>query len=220
VRSPCYGLGMKTFILSTTLCSLLCLSAEATPTHYELQPVESSLTVRLYRASSIASALGHDHVVAATRWIGTVVWDEEDPTACAVSITIPVMSLRPDSDDLRAQFDLGESLDQDKRQDIFDNMISESLLFGSEHGLIEYRSTGCVVDGSVINVSGAVTIRGVERPLQVPLSISVTEGQFRATGSFNLNQTDFGFQPFSIMAGAIRLRDEMIFDLAVVGLPE
>ena len=52
------------------------------------------------------------------------------------------------------------------------------------------------------------------------MSISVVEGQFRATGTFSLNQTDFGFQPFSIMAGAIRLRDEMIFDIDVVGLPE
>jgi polyisoprenoid-binding protein YceI len=211
---------MKKHLLTAALWPLLVPAVEAAPVRYILQPEQSSLVVRVYREASIAAALGHDHVVSATGWSGSVVWDDGDSTACAVNINIPVISLLPDTDNLRAQFDLGGPIGLDKRRDILESIVSESQLFGLEFPVIEYRSTACVGDGPLINVSGVVTIRGVGVTVDVPMSIAVNDGRFHATGSFGLNHTDFGFQPFSIMAGAIRLRDEMLFDLDVVGLPE
>ena len=101
-------------------CSLLlpCLPAVAQtgPARYDLSDSHGRLFV-LVRAErgGLFGALGHDHVVVASDFEGTMLWDPADPTTCDVRIEAPVDGLVVDPGSSRswADFD-GETSDGDK----------------------------------------------------------------------------------------------------------
>ena len=76
------------------MLAMLLSVAQAAPVTYALQPDKSWLYVVVYydrdRFTPIAA---HDHVAKATQFTGTVTWDPEDPSACAIAIEFPVTSL-------------------------------------------------------------------------------------------------------------------------------
>ncbi|HEY0062130.1 MAG TPA: YceI family protein, partial [Telluria sp.] len=57
-----------------------------------------------------------------------------------------------------------------------------------------------------------VTLHGVEKTLEVPVSFEPTA----ASGSFTLRQTDFGITPMSVLGGAIQVQDEMALRFRIV----
>jgi polyisoprenoid-binding protein YceI len=70
---------------------------------------------------------------------------------------------------------------------------------------MSFTSTSCA-DGKL---SGKLTIRGVSKDITFPARYSADAAGFRVEGSVELKHTDFGFQPYSAMMGAIRNGDRL-----------
>jgi polyisoprenoid-binding protein YceI len=56
-------------------------------------------------------------------------------------------------------------------------------------------------------MSVAITLHGVTRALQAPATIDADADKISVTGRLSLDQTDFGITPYSVLGGAIAVRN-------------
>jgi polyisoprenoid-binding protein YceI len=61
-------------------------------------------------------------------------------------------------------------------------------------------------------------LHGTSRTLNVPLDVNTEPGALTVRGTLQIRQTDFGITPFSILGGAIQVKDEVDvrFDIRAV----
>ncbi|MFK7927483.1 MAG: YceI family protein [Myxococcota bacterium] len=174
------------------------------------------VVVRYDRGALIA---GHDHVLVASRYSGSVTWDPNDLSACKVSVDVPVSSLVVDPPGSRKRKGFkGETSAKDKAT-IKKNALGKNQLNGGAHPKITFRSTSCAAAGDRVLVSGKLTVRGVTKSVKTPMRISASPDRFKASGSVGFSHTQFGFKPFSAALGALKNDDKLTLDLSFVGNP-
>jgi len=206
------------FTLLTLLAAAPALSGEG-PAELMIDP-DGSLVYALVYKSGVASAFAHDHVVEASQISGTAVLDPDHPAASRAKVSVSVAGLYPDDDDLREKVGLPNTLNEGQRDTILDHIRSETQLWLEKYDYIGFSSTA--FDGvlGTVQVSGDLTLRGVTRPITVPLTIASEGEGYRANGSFRILQSDFGYQPYSGVLGTVRTKDEVeiVLDLKLVPL--
>jgi polyisoprenoid-binding protein YceI len=107
-------------------------------------------------------------------------------------------------------------LSDSQRETVKKNLLAADQLDGSSHPTITYRSRSCSGTTGAVTVTGDLTIRGKSQPVTTTLQVSL-DGGFSATGSFKANQSDFGFQPYTAMLGALKNKDQMKFTVRLKG---
>jgi hypothetical protein len=185
---------------------------------YSVQPGESRLTVLVYRAGRLAN-MGHNHVISSVALSGEVYLAEEH-AATALELRLPVGSLTVDIPELRAAAgaDFPGELDQEARDGTRSNMLGERQLNAAAWPEIILRSRA--VSGALpdLEVSVDIAVRDQIRRLTVPVSVLVSQGRLTATGRFSVNQTDLGLEPFSVMMGALSVRDQLDIEFSLVAV--
>jgi len=156
-----------------------------------------------------AAAFAHDHVVEARNVTGSGVIDEANPAASRVEIVISASGLLPDSDQMRSYVGLPRSLDQGQRDTILEHIQSEYQLFIEKYDRISFRSTSVTKSGETWNVTGDFSLRGVTKRLTVPMTITRSGTEWRAKGGFRIIQSDYGYDAYSAMAGALAVEDHV-----------
>ncbi|MEW2352443.1 YceI family protein [Spirillospora sp. NPDC029432] len=175
----------------------------------ELGPGDGRLLVRTGR-SGLGRRAGHDLVIEAARWSGTVTLAGDDLAGAAaegssVRITVPV-------DGLEVREGTGGVLplsDQD-RAEITANL--RKVLQADRFPEITFRSTGIRGTAAEFTVEGELTVMGRTEPLSVRAA-----GGDRVTGEATVKQTRWGIKPYSAFFGALKLADDVrvTFDLDV-----
>ena len=61
-----------------------------------------------------------------------------------------------------------------------------------------------------------ITIRDVSRDVEIPAKIAREGGRLRASGAFDVKQSDFGMKPFSVGLGALEVQDRLHIRFDVV----
>ncbi|MDP2305960.1 MAG: YceI family protein [Pseudomonadota bacterium] len=189
-----------------------------TAADYTLEPGKSTLYVQVFKSpDTLASGASHDHVVAATGWSGTVRWDPSAPSACKVDIRVPVSGLRPDEDAMRKRVGYEVMLSASQREKIGEQMRAASQLDAARFGDITFAATRCEAVGEQVKVSGSLTVHGVAKTVTSTMKIRGDGQSFSASGTFTAKATDFGFEPYSALLGALKNENEMKFTLDVRG---
>jgi polyisoprenoid-binding protein YceI len=194
--------------------------SEAKPTAatYTLDPAKGAVYVQVFKdAGTVAAGLSHDHVVRATGWSGTVRWDPADPSGCRISLTVPVTGLRTDEDSMRKRVGYDTTLDADQREEITGNMLAAGQLDATRYTQITFASTRCEAAGDKVKVSGTLTVRGKGAPVTSTMTLAADGATLSAAGTFSAKATDFGFEPYSALLGALKNRNEMKFTVDVKG---
>ncbi|MBA2321388.1 MAG: YceI family protein, partial [Deltaproteobacteria bacterium] len=184
---------------------------------YEINASASTLFVIVRRdPGTIGASFAHDHAVGATGWSGTVHWDPSNVAACAISIKLPVSGLRVDPPGYRAKAGIDpEGVSDSDEAKITDNFRSDSQLDMGSYPEIAFQSTSCAgADGKYV-VSGNMTMRGKSRPTKIPMSITADGSTLKASGKFDANHTDWGFNPFSAAFGSVKNLNELTFVIDV-----
>lgn len=159
-----------------------------------------SITVR--RAGALAS-LGHDHVIASRQLQGYVA-----PQLGRADLYVALDSLSVDEPVLRAAAGLDTQPSAADIEGTRANMLSKVLqtrLHPFAH--VQVR-TAPDADGEVM-LAVKLTAHGVTRSLSVPARIGKEQGAILISGALSINQSDFGITPFSILGGAIQVRDQL-----------
>ena len=161
------------------------------------------MLIKSYK-DGMGAKLAHDLVLVATQWNGTLNVDD-DPGACSATLSIDAKSI----DIVGASGGVKGLSDKDRR-DIAKN-INEKVLETGKFPELKFASTGCSGSAPNFDAAGSLTIKGTTRPVNVALNVDGTT----VTAKTSISQKDFGIKPFSAMMGAIKLRDDVDFELTV-----
>ncbi|MDQ2826064.1 MAG: YceI family protein [Actinomycetota bacterium] len=153
----------------------------------------------------MGAKLAHDLVLTANQWSGTLNVDGDNPAASSASLSIDARSI----DIVEASGGMKGLSDKD-RKDIGKN-IDEKVLQTGKYPTLTFESTSVSGSEPNFNVAGNMTITGTTRPVNVALNVSGTD----VTATTTISQKDFGIKPFSAMLGAIKLRDDVEFELHI-----
>ena len=188
--------------------------ASAAPKDVAFLSNKGVLFVQVYKASTFASALSHDHAIQAVGWSGKATWDSEDYSACNISIAVPVNNLQVDNPNIRELAGIEGTLSESMRKDVKKHMLSNVQLDAETYPMITFQSTGCEGSGSSMTLKGDFTMHGTTNAISLPVTISDKDG-LSLKGSFPVKTTDYGIEPYSAMFGAVGNKDEMkiTFDL-------
>lgn len=175
---------------------------------YAIGPDQGTLELRTYREGA-ASVAGHDLVIDATRWSGTVTVDADDPASSLVEATIEVSGLA-----VREGHGGVKPLSDKDRAEIA-KTINGKILNSGAYPTIAFRSTSVTVAGDRGTVTGDLTIAGTTQSLDVPFRVQDDGDGSRATGETAVVQTRWGVKPYKGFLGALRLRDavDVTYDL-------
>lgn len=181
---------------------------------YVIDAARSRLLVYAYRDGAL-KRMGHDHVIASHDLAGFV---RQDPSGGAqVSFTgdlyLPLAGLTVDEPALREQAGFETEPSEEDRVGTRGNMqksleaavypfVSASL---STPGLSSSALASAITIETVITVE--LNLHGVVRQLTVPVTAELKAGTLTASGKFEVTQSDFGIQPFSVLGGALAVRD-------------
>jgi hypothetical protein len=165
-----------------------------------VDPRRSLVVIEVGRAGSLAR-VGHDHVVS-VRDLQGYVHDAEG----RADLWMPLDRMIVDEAELRAQagFDKHpspEAIDATRR-----NMLEKVL----ESARFPYALISVTRPPSAApSMSVAITLHGVTRSFAVPVRIDRLEDGIEASGTLSFNQSDFAIVPFSVLGGALQVRDRV-----------
>jgi len=181
---------------------------------YRVDPAESLVAIEVRRAGSLAR-LGHDHVVASHDVTGYIAPEEGRADAY-----VALARMQVDEPELRKEAG-------------FDTQPTESDIEGTRGNMLNHVLEADKFPFALIAVAGAdarqkkttlavaITLHGHMRTLQVPAEIEADDKTIVVSGKLAFNQTDFGITPYSLLGGAIAVRDglELRFRIRARRLP-
>jgi polyisoprenoid-binding protein YceI len=153
----------------------------------------------------MGAKLAHDLILSPSQWSGTLNVDADNPAASSATLSIDARSIEI----LEAVGGMKSLSDKDRR-DIGKN-IDDKVLETGKHPTLTFESTSVSGSAPNFNAAGNMTIKGTTRPVNVALNVNGSQ----VTAKTSVSQKDFGIKPFSAMMGAIKLRDDVDFELTV-----
>lgn len=190
------------------------------PTNYGFSDSDSLVYVQVYRDESALG--GHDHVIRATNWTGSLTHEDDDPTSCILEFSIPVGDLAVDETAMRDLVGYGDSLSENDRNEIRSNMISQGQLNAAANPYMYFSSTSCskptTATGS-ISVVGNLNIRGQDKVIQKDFTFTEQDEKLFVSGTLDITHDDFGFTPYSALFGVFKNANEMTITLDMMGIP-
>ncbi|MGH9282176.1 MAG: YceI family protein [Acidimicrobiales bacterium] len=176
---------------------------------HSIGPENGKLTFNTY-VGGVGSKAGHDLILEATRWSGTVHVDADNPSATRVEVTVDPTAFEI----LQATGGVKALSDKD-RGDIANN--SDKTLNTGKHPQITFRSTRVTGTAPRLTLAGDLTISGNTRPVDLEVSVQEAPGETRFTARTVVVQTEFGVKPYSKL-GVLKVKDNV--DIQVdVALP-
>jgi polyisoprenoid-binding protein YceI len=160
-------------------------------------------------ASGMLSAFGHNPVIAIRGFAGEAWFRPQAPEQSSLRLEIEASSLVVG----------GDANEKDRLE--MDRTMKEEVLETSRYPEIRFEGSGTqaskITEGMYrVTLGGKLTLHGVEKDLQFPCNITVSDDSLRANGEFSIRQTDFRIKLVSVAGGALKLKDELKFTFDIV----
>jgi len=182
---------------------------------------QSQLLIKVYRTGRL-KRLGHNHILSSNQLQGLIYWPTLNaPSNAFADLLLAVHSLAVDNPDLRAK--AGDAFlskpSESDRTGTRRNMLSAKVLNGAEFLTASANQPGQPSQWAQAQIR--IKDRKVEQVL--PLTLSGVENesgvQLQVSSQFTLSHQQLGLTPFSALAGALRVADELQFELQLVAVP-
>ena len=192
------------------------LEIAPTARRFRLRSDQSHLLVLVYRDGRLAN-LGHNHVISSDGLQGEIYFTD-DLSNSAFEVRLPVTTMEVDLPQNRAEAgdDFPGELAPDAVSGTRANMLGDQQLDAEAWPEIILRSRrvrGTLPD---IVVQVEVAVRSHVHAMEIPMRVVVSDEQITVTGRFQINQTDLGMEPFSVMMGALKVRDQLDIQFSLV----
>lgn len=170
-------------------------------------PQQSLVTIEVGRAGSLAR-LGHDHVVASHDVNGYVA-----PEEGRADLYLPLERLTVDEPELRTAAGLDTQPPAAAIEGTRQNMLAKVLETERfPFALVHATRSG---DGRpVLRVE--IALHGATRSFEVPVEIQNLPDGMAVSGRLSFKQSDFGIAPFSVLNGALQVRDRLDLRFRIV----
>jgi polyisoprenoid-binding protein YceI len=184
---------------------------------YTIDGEASRVLLLVYREGPMA-ALGHNHVMNLRELTGTV-QAFDDATRSRFELSFPVAAISVDEPGLRAAAgaDFASTVSDAARTGTRNNMLGDRLLQAAGFARITLQSEKIAepAAGGLLATT-RLNVRGQDYRVDIPLQLQRTDDELVASGEFRLRQSALGLTPFSVMMGALRVRDEMTVQFRLV----
>lgn len=181
--------------------------------------VSSRLEVRVYRDGPMQK-LGHTHFITSDALEGTVALRE--PLAkSGFDLRLPLESLVVDDPVARsgAGADFANPVPEKDREATRHNMLGEAVLDAEKQPVLRLTADELAGRPGRYEARVHVGLRGEERVVSVPFTLTIVDGRLSAHAEFQLTHAELGLVPFSVALGALRVRDDFGVDLRIEARP-
>ena|SRR5712692_916926 len=167
---------------------------------FRVDSPESLVVIEVRRSGSLAR-LGHDHVVASHEVGGYVAPDEG-----RADLYVQLERLEVDEAALRAEAGFDTQPTQLDIDGTRANMLVR-VLEADKFPFALIRVSGVDASQREVAMSIAITLHGSTHTLQAPAQIDADADRISVTGRLSFDQTDFGITPYSLLGGAIAVKN-------------
>jgi len=183
--------------------------------HYRVVEDGTRVYARVYRGGSMAK-LGHNHVIMFPGVSGDIYLADELGDS-VLDLAVPVARAVVDPPGLRRRQGTAfrSGISENARERTRRNMLGEGVLHARAHPYLLVSSSRVEGPRDRPRVTLHVTIRGATRSLTTPVTLRRKGDRLIAEGGFALRQSEFGIEPFSVMAGALKVKDRVELEFAV-----
>lgn len=187
---------------------------------YKIDSSQSELRVLVYKAGALAS-LGHNHVIQNRSVNGSI---DVGSTLAASSFSLSAAIEAFVVDDSQARAEEGEEFPGDvsdsAKLGTWNNMTGPAVLNAAQYPVINLHSIRVQDLQGTPTATVAVSVAGHESSVLVPFVLHKEAYGLSVTASFELNQSALGMTPYSLMLGALAVRDTMMVKLKVIAVLE
>jgi len=177
---------------------------------YSVVPERSKVLLYVHREGPL-SGLGHNHVIRVSDLAGLVYLSDDLVRARAdLAFSVTALELDPPGERAAAGPDFSSKLSQSDLRATRENMLGPDALDAIDHPFIHIRIRPIAREGNSLKVLAEVTLRGVTHASEEIAEITLGAGLIELEGTLNVRQSDFGITPFSILGGAIRVRNVVL----------
>lgn len=215
---------LRMFLAPLLFVALPALAEEAAKPSLSIYTIDgqrSDLVVRTFK-DGVAARLAHDHVIRAQDVAGELVFEPTRLHEARLKVVVQVATLVVDELKVRKRFGLEGAVSAGDLATIRENMLAKDQLWVDEHKTIEFASRRFRENPDrTYTVEGDFTLRGVTRPVRLSVVIDpLGEGLLRGVGKLRLKQSDFGYEPYSGLLGAVKNQDEVVLHITLVAAPK
>ncbi len=180
---------------------------------YRVAAEESRMTVHVGTAG-LFKMFGHEHTIQVKGIAGRVDWDPAAPASSRFVLEVDAASLTV------ADEELGEK----DRAQVQSDMETQALAL-PQNPKIVFESTEVRVEKSEessrrLKLRGTLSLRGVTKPVEVPLTLNVTGGRLTAKGEMELESKDWGVPQISALGGSVKTKEELQLAFEIVAVRE
>ena len=181
------------------------LGAASTTPVYRIDPSRSLIRVYVYREGALAK-LGHDHVVASREVRGYALLPA-DPARARADFYFPVFTLSMDEPELRRTAGFSSEVSAEDIENTRLRMLR--LLEAEKHPYARIHAVRAAGTPPDLVLDAELTLHGVTRALNIPAKLRVEGNRFSVEGETEILQTDYGIMPFSVLGGALAVKDPL-----------
>ena len=180
---------------------------------YAIAPAESLLTIRVYKAGTLAAA-GHNHLIASHELTGTLYLPAQVLRSELRACMLPVARLTVDEAALRAlRRRLPAEVPDSAREGTRHNMLGAALLDGTQFPQITLRAVALEEQQpplpGTVRAHVQVTLWDAAHEIVLPVRYQRSGSTVTVDGATALRQSELGLKPFSALLGALQVQDEM-----------
>ena len=185
-------------------------------TVYEVNPHSSQLSILVFRGGKF-SRLGHNHVMTSQDLAGRV-WVHPQFPRSGFELSFPVAKLVVDDPEARraAGSDFPPDIPQSDKDGTRKNMLKPEVLDGERYPDVKLRAAKVGGTLEAPQVTAHITIKDAGRDVEVPVQVAIEGAKLRASGEFDVLQSEFGIKPFSVALGALEVQDRLHIKFTIV----
>jgi polyisoprenoid-binding protein YceI len=183
---------------------------------YVVDGAESDVHWLVYKAGTL-SRFGHNHTIGVGDLGGNVTVNPRDLAASRFELEFSVGRLIVDDPMLRSSLG-AEFASVPTADDIAGtkkNMLSDRVLDGEQYPRIRIVGTGPKASEGKQVLAAQVELLGRTIDLTIPTEVTIDGDELRAQGEFELNHSDLGMEPFTVMLGALAVGEKLSFSYDV-----
>jgi YceI-like domain len=183
---------------------------------YEVSPQDSEVNILVFRGGKF-SRLGHNHVMTSHAVSGRA-WVHPQFARSGFELSLPVAQLVVDDPQARraAGSDFAGDIPQTDKDGTRRNMLRPEVLDAERYPQVRLRSARVGGTLAAPQVTAHITIKDASREVQVPVQLAVEGQRLKASGEFDILQTEFGIKPFSVALGALEVQDKLHVTFRIV----
>jgi hypothetical protein len=179
---------------------------------FKLDPQTSRLKIYAFRSGRLAR-LGHNHVLTAPQFSGYLYLPGSLSDA-QFDLLLRLDQLMLDDPAERALLGpaFASSLSAEAIAATREHMLGEDNLQAGQFPLVRIHSLQIAGELPKLAVQVAVELHGQTHQMWLPMTVTGLPQSLTVAGALVVRQSDFGIKPYSVMAGAMAVQDELVME--------